>query len=185
VQTKSSIHKHTKSNQWDATHSTKKQPHTVLSIDRTQHPHSATQFELTKLHFDDYNLGALYVLHLMFVFNNKFWFIIPLKSSCCGKILLSIQVVLNVWKQFEVQNLNIFGLQRTLAAWFFFIQCPFLIKFFEKVAHTSLFCVVKIPYQSKKLWVSKKHFSRRFSYRCNYCNFSCYFLTFWSHLQTQ
>jgi hypothetical protein len=26
----------------------------------------------------------------------------PLKSSCCGKIFMLIQNVLNVWEQFEV-----------------------------------------------------------------------------------
>jgi len=35
----------------------------------------------------------------------------PLKSSYCGKIFMSIQVVLNAWEQFEVQNLHIFALQ--------------------------------------------------------------------------
>jgi len=64
---------------------------------------------------------------------------------------MSIQVVLNVWEQFEVQNPNIFGLQRISTTCFFFIQCPFPIIVFEKVAHTSLVGVAEISYQSKKI----------------------------------
>jgi len=66
---------------------------------------------------------------------------------------MSIQVVLNVWEQFEVQNLDIFGLQWILVAHFFFIQCLLPIIFIEKVVYTSLVCVVKILYQFKNLWV--------------------------------
>jgi len=57
-----------------------------------------------------------------------------------------------------------------------------------KVAHTSLVCMVKsfISYQSKKLWVIEKHFSSmRFSLRCDFCNFPCYFWHFNAILQTQ
>jgi len=35
----------------------------------------------------------------------------PLKSSYFDKIFMSIQVVLNVWEQLEVQNPDIFGFQ--------------------------------------------------------------------------
>jgi len=76
-----------------------------------------------------------------------------LKSTYCVKIFMPIQVVLNVWEQFEVQNSVIFGLQWTLAAYFFFVQCLFPIIFFVKVAHTSPFCVLKISCQSKNLWL--------------------------------
>jgi len=51
----------------------------------------------------------------------------PMKPSYCNKIFMSIQVVLNVWDQFKVQNPNIFGLQWILATCFFFIQCLFPI----------------------------------------------------------
>jgi len=57
---------------------------------------------------------------------------------------MSIQVVLNVWEQFEVQNPDIFALQQTLAAYNFFTQVPFSIKLVGRIAHTSLVCVVKI-----------------------------------------
>jgi len=51
------------------------------------------------------------------------------------------------------------------------------ITFLGKVVHTSLFCLLKISYQSKK------HFSRRrFNLRCVFCNFFCYFLTFQSDI---
>ena len=80
---------------------------------------------------------------------------------------MSIQVVLNAWEQFEVQNPDIFALQWTSAAYNFFRQGLFSIIFVGKVAHTSLVLVVKISYQSKKLWLTEKHFSRgRFSHRC-------------------
>jgi len=83
---------------------------------------------------------------------------------------MSIQVVLNVWEQFEVQNPNILGSQWTLAAYNFFIQGPFSKKIVGKVAPTSLVCVAKITYQSKKLWVTKRHFSKRmFSRKCVSC----------------
>jgi len=82
---------------------------------------------------------------------------------------MSIQVVLNVWKHFKVQNPDIFALQWTLAAYNFFIHGPFSIIFVLKVANSSLVCVVKISYQLKKLWVIEKHFSRgRFSHRCDF-----------------
>jgi len=74
---------------------------------------------------------------------------------------------LNVWEQFKVQNLEIFALQWTSAAYNFFIHGPFSIIFVGKVAYTSLVYVVKISYQSKMLWVIEKHFSRkRFNQRC-------------------
>jgi len=92
---------------------------------------------------DGCNFGGLYLLHQMLVFNKICWVFFPLKSSYCGKIFMSIQVVLNVWEQFEVQNPGIFGLHWTSVAYFFFIQCLFLIKKFGKVAHTSLVCVAK------------------------------------------
>jgi len=61
----------------------------------------------------------------------------------------------------------------------FLIQVLFSIIFVHKVAHTSLVFVVKISYQSKKLWVTKKHFSnRRFSHRCDFLLFFYNFLTF-------
>jgi len=132
-----------------------------------------------KTTFDGCNFGGLYLFHKMFVFNKICCAVFPLKSSYCGEIFMSIRVVLNFWEQFEVQNPDIFGLQWTLAAYFFFIQCPFPIRIVVKVAHTSLVCVAKIWDQSKKLWVTKKHFiRRRFSQRCVFCN---YFLTFQIH----
>jgi len=115
----------------------------------------------------------------MLVFNQIFWILFPLKSSYCGKNFVSIQVVLNVWEQFEVQNPHIFALQWTLATYNFFIHCLFPIIFVGKVAHTSLVCVVKISYQSKKLWVTEKHFSRRRSnHRCDFCYFFHFVLAF-------
>jgi len=71
-----------------------------------------------------------------------------LKSSYCGKIFMSIQVVLNVWEQFKVQNLDIFGLQWTLGSSFLLHTMSISNNFFEKVAHTSLVCVIKVSYQS-------------------------------------
>jgi len=41
--------------------------------------------------------------------------------------------------------------------------------------HPSLVCVTNISYQSKKLRVNEKHFSRRFNPRCGFFNFSWYF----------
>jgi len=64
---------------------------------------------------------------------------------------MTIQVDLNVWEQFKVQNLDIFALQFTLVAYSFFVEGLFSIIFVGKVVHTSLVCVVKISYQSKKL----------------------------------
>jgi len=60
--------------------------------------------------FDGCNFGDLYLLHLIIVFNKICWIMFPLKSSYCSKISMSIQVVLNAWEQFKVQNPNIFGL---------------------------------------------------------------------------
>jgi len=103
----------------------------------------------------------------------------PLNSSYCGKNFMSIQVVLNVWEQFKVQNLDIFGLHWTLTACFFFIQCTFPINFLGKVAHTSLVFIVKNFISFQEVWVTMKQFSkRRFSYGCVFCNF---FLTLQSH----
>jgi len=114
-----------------------------------------------------------------FCFQQNLLGYISLKFNYCGKIFMSIQIVLNVWEQFEFPNLDIFELQWTLVTYFFFIQCPFPIMFFGQVAHTSLVCVAKSLDQSKKLWVTKKHFSRRrFSEGCVFCN--C-FLTFQIH----
>jgi len=106
----------------------------------------------------------------MLVFNKRnCWVLFPLQSSYCGKIFMSIQVVLNVWKQFEVQNLDIFALQWTLVAYNFFIHGPFSIFFVVKVVQTNLVYVLKISYQSKNLWVTEKYFSRgRFSHRCDF-----------------
>jgi len=103
----------------------------------------------------------------MLVFNKICWVLFPIKSTYCSKIFMSIQVVLNAWEQFEVQNLDIFAIHWTSAAYNFFIQGLFSIIFVGKVEHTSLVLVVKIPYQSKKLWLTEKHFSRgRFNHRC-------------------
>jgi len=103
----------------------------------------------------------------MFVFNIKRLVMFPLKSNYCDKIFKSIQVVLNVWEQFEVQNPDILGLQWISASYFYFIQCLFSILKDLNVAQTSLFYMSKISFQSKKLWVTEKHFSRRkFSLRC-------------------
>jgi len=70
---------------------------------------------------------GLYLLHHIFVLNKICLDMFPLNSSYCGIIFISIQGVWNVWEQFEVQNPDIFGLHWTLVAYFFFIQCPFLI----------------------------------------------------------
>jgi len=115
----------------------------------------------------------------MFIFNKMCWDLFPLKSCYCGKIFMSIQVVLNVWEQFKVQHLDIFALQWTSVA-HNFIKGPFSIIFVGKIAHTSLVYVVKISYQSKRSWVTKKHFSKgRFSHRCDFLPlFFLYFLTF-------
>jgi len=61
----------------------------------------------------------------------------------------------------------------------------FAIKKFQKVAHTCLVCMAKISYQSKKLWVTEEHFSRRFNLICVFCNFFCYFLTFQTRVQSK
>jgi len=83
--------------------------------------------------FDGCNFRRLYLFHPMFIFNKICWIMFHLKSSYCGKNSMSIQVVLNVWEQFKIQNPNIFGLQWILAACFFFIQCVFLMGFLEKL----------------------------------------------------
>jgi len=101
--------------------------------------------------FDGCNLGGLYLLHQIFFFNNIFWIFFPFKPTYCGKIFMSIWVVLNFWEQFEVQNPHIFALQWTLMAYNFFIKGPFSIIFLGKVGHTSLVFLVKISYQYKKL----------------------------------
>jgi len=125
--------------------------------------------------FDRYNFGSLYLLHQMFVFNQICWVLVPLKSCYCGKIFMSIQVVLNVWEEFKVQHPHIFALHWTSVAYNFFIHGPFSIIFVGKVAHTILVCVVKISCQYKKLWVNQNHFSRRFNHRCVFCNLFYYF----------
>jgi len=56
---------------------------------------------------------------------------------------MSIQVVLNAWEQFEVENPHIFALQGTSVAYYFFIKGPFSIKLVGKVAYTILVFVVK------------------------------------------
>ena len=50
-------------------------------------------------------------INQMFVFNKICWVMFFLKSSNCGKIFIATQVVLNVWKQFEVRNSDFFALQ--------------------------------------------------------------------------
>jgi len=115
----------------------------------------------------------------MFIFNKICCIMFPLKFSYCNENFMSIRVVLNVWEQFKVQNADICGLQWTSVACYFFIHCLFLINVFGKVAYTSLVCMAKISYQSKKLWVTKRHFSRKMlSHRCVFYN---YFLTFQIH----
>jgi len=59
----------------------------------------------------------------MFVSNKLRWVKVPLKPSSYGKFFMPIQSVLYVWEPFDIQNPNIFGLQRTLVAYFFFIEC--------------------------------------------------------------
>jgi len=55
---------------------------------------------------------------------------------------------------------------------FFLHTLSISTKFFGKVAYTILVCMVKISYQSKKLQVFGKYFSRRrFNYRYMFCNF--------------
>ncbi len=99
--------------------------------------------------FDGCNFGGFYLLHSKFVFNKICWVMFPLKSSYCGKIFMSIQVVLNVREQFKVLNSDIFRSQWTSAAYNFFIQGSFSIFFVGKVASTSLVCMAKFSYQSK------------------------------------
>jgi len=113
------------------------------------------QLEFTTLHWDGCNFGGLYLFHQMTIFNKICWIFFPIKSTYCGKIFKSIQVFLNAWEQFEVQNPNIFALQWTLAAYNFFRQGLFSIIFVGKVVHTSLVRVVKISCQYKKLWLIK------------------------------
>jgi len=48
---------------------------------------------------------------LVFNFYKKNWLLFFIKSTYCGKIFMSIEVVLNAWEQFEVQNPDIFALQ--------------------------------------------------------------------------
>jgi len=109
---------------------------------------------------------------IKFSFKIFFWFFFPLRYSYCSIIFMSIQVVLNVWEQYIVQNPQIFALQWTSAACNFFIQGSFSIIFVGKVAHTSLVFVVKFSYQFKKLWVTEKHFSRgSFNPRCDFLLF--------------
>ena len=130
---------------------------------------SQVQFEFTSLHYDGCNFGGLYLSHQMFVFNKNCWVLFPIKPSYCGEIFMSIQVVLNVWEHFEVQNPDIFALQWTSAAYNFFIHGPFSIIFVGKVAHTGLVYKNKISYESKRLWVTEKHFSRgRFIHWCDF-----------------
>jgi len=138
---------------------------------------SQVQFEFASLHYDGCNLGGLY-LFIKCSFSIKICEVLfSLKSSYYGKIFMSSQVVLNVWEQFKVQNPYIFALQWTLAAYNFFIQGPLSIIFVGKIAHTSLVFVIKISYQSKKLWVTKKYSSRwRYNQRCDFLLlFSLYF----------
>jgi len=98
--------------------------------------------------FNGCNFGGLCLFHQMFVFYKICWVLFN-KFSYCAEIFMSIQVVLNVWEEFEVQNPNIFALQWTLAAYNFFIQSPFSIIFVGKVAHTSLVCMVKFHINPK------------------------------------
>jgi len=93
--------------------------------------------------YDACNFGGLYLLCSIFIFHKICWVVFPLKSSYCGIIFSSIQVVLNVWEQFEVQNPNIFKLLWTLATSPFFVHYLFSIIVFEKVVHTIL-CEVQI-----------------------------------------
>jgi len=82
---------------------------------------SQIQFEFTTLHSNGCNFGGLYLFHQMSIFNQICWVLFFLKSNYCGKFFMSIQVFLNVWEQFKVQNPHIFALQQTLAAYNFFI----------------------------------------------------------------
>jgi len=146
---------------------------------------SQVQFEFTTLHWDGCNFGGLSLFHQMLVFNQICWVLFPMKSTYCGKIFMSIQVVLNAWNQFEVLNLDICALQWTSAA-YNFIKGLFSIFFVGKVAHTSLVLVVKFSYQYKKVWLNEKHFSRgRFSHRCVFLLLFHCFWHFKKNLQTQ
>jgi len=122
--------------------------------------------------FEGFNFWGLYFLHPMLVFNKHLLnFMFPLNSTYCGKIFRSIQVVLKVKEQFEVQNSNMF-----LLHWVSFSN-----KCFWKVVHTILIYMAKISYQSKKLWVTEKHLSRRrFNLRCIFLQL---FLLFFWHLK--
>jgi len=85
------------------------------------------------LHSQEVQFKVLYLFHQMFVFNKICWVSPPLKSSYCRKIFMSIQVVLNSWEQFEVQNPHIFALLWSSAAYNFFIYGPFSIFLLEKL----------------------------------------------------
>ncbi len=102
------------------------------------------------LHYDGCNFGGLYLFQKVFIFNQICWVLFPLRSSYCGKIFMPIQVVLNAWEQFEVQNPDIFAFQSTSVTDNFFIHDPFSIFFVGEVVHTCLVLVAKISYQSKK-----------------------------------
>ena len=133
---------------------------------------SQVPFESFKLHFMTATSGAC-ISFIQSFFSIKFvglcspWsVVIVVKFSFESKLF---------WMFGSNSNYKIptfFNLQWTLAACCFFIQCPFPIKVFGEVAHTSLVCVVKISEQSKKLWVTERHFSKRkFNYRWVFCNF--------------
>lgn len=93
---------------------------------------------------------------------------------------------MNVWEPFDVQILDIFGLQWTLVAFYSSIWCPFLIqkKLFANMRILVLFVWLKFHFNSRfyeffrsileeggLVQVSKITFRQLF----------CYFLTFWSH----
>jgi len=116
-------------------------------------------------------LGAC-IFFIKCSFSIKFcWVLFSLKSSYCDKIFMSIQVVLNVWSNLKFKIHTFLHYNELRWLYNFFIQGLFSIIFVGKFVHTSLVFVVKISYQSKKLWVTDKHFRRRFSHRCDFLLF--------------
>ena len=53
--------------------------------------------------------------------------------------------------------------------------------FFGEIVHTSLLCMLKISYQSKKLGISEKHLVEGSTLGVFFATFFSYFLTFQSH----
>jgi len=138
--------------------------------------------EFTKLHLKATNLGS-YISFIQCLFWIKFVglcstfsLVIVVKFPCQSQLFWIFERNL----KFKISTfLDYSELWRLISSSY---SVCFHKKKYWKSAHTSLVCVVKISHQSKKLWLTKKHFRRRrFSLKCIFCNFSCNFLTFQSH----